>query len=146
MEKILVSACLVGDNTRYDGKNCLNEEVMKLNEKFDFVLVCPEISGGLSVPRPRAEIIDGKVFTEYKIDITKKYLAGIDQILPVVKYFHITKAILKENSPSCGVHKIHNGKFNGGLIDGQGLLTKKLLEFGVEVYSENDLDKLINNQ
>lgn len=143
MEKILVSACLVGDKTRYDGKSAYSPSVMELNEKFDFILVCPEVFGGLKTPRPAAEIVGDRVINMNNKDVTASYIKGIEQVKFAVKYWRITKAILKENSPACGVHKIHSGKFDGKLIDGQGLLTQTLINLGVEVYNEKEVDELL---
>lgn len=141
MEKILVSACLVGDNNRYDGKNSLNKDVMSINDSFDFILVCPEVDGGLPIPRPRAEIVKSHVVNENNRDITSKYIAGIDKLMVIIKYFGIKQAILKEKSPACGVHQIYDGTFHKKLIDGSGLLTRKLQEMGIKVYSENDIEQ-----
>lgn len=142
MEKILVSACLVGDNTRYDGKNSLNNEVLEFTKTFDFILVCPEVMGGLPTPRPKSEIVKDKVFNENNKDVTKYYIAGIDKLMSAINFFHIKRAILKEKSPACGVNQIYDGTFHNKLINGNGLLTKKLISMGITVYSENDLDKL----
>ena len=139
MEKILISACLVGDNTRYDGGNNLLPNLAELNQFFDLVPFCPEVQGGLGTPRQPAEIKRGIVRNELGADITQYYLEGAKKAYSLCRFLGIRTAVLKENSPSCGVHKIHNGNFDGALIDGMGITASYLKSKGLRVLSETDL-------
>ncbi|MEG0033987.1 MAG: DUF523 domain-containing protein [Bacilli bacterium] len=143
MEKILVSACLAGEKTRYDGKSSYIPLFKELQKKYDIILVCPEVFGGLSTPRPRSEIKNGKVINEKGFDVTKKFESGVDKAITAVKYFNITKALLKDGSPSCGSSKIHDGSFTSAMISGQGLLAERLTKIGVEIYTEDQIESLL---
>ena len=139
---ILVSACLVGLNTKYNGKNNYNEKIFELVKSGKAIPLCPEQLGGLSTPRIPTEIkyIDGKrcVYNKEGKDVTKEFEKGANEVLDFVKKMHIDKAILQSRSPSCGVGKIYNGEFTDKLIDGNGILADILLENGVEVININD--------
>lgn len=111
MENIIVSACLLGVSCRYDGNSKPNEKIIDLKEKYNLIPICPEIMGGLPTPRMPAEIKDGRVKTENGIDVTEEYKKGADEAIKLAKLFGCKKAILKENSPSCGCGKIYNGEF-----------------------------------
>ena len=138
MERILVSACLLGLKVRYDGKEKTNEELVERLKNYDFVPVCPEIFGGLSTPRVPAEIRDNKVINKEGIDVTSNYVRGAEEVLKLALKFNIKKAILKSNSPSCGKGKVYDGTFSGNLVDGNGITAKLLMDNGIEVLSEDD--------
>ena len=143
MEKIIVSACLLGDKCRYDGHSNYHPLIKELREKADIIPVCPEVNGGLGIPRRPSEIRGNKVVNEKGKDITKYFDKGVDYVENVVNYLGVEIAVLKEKSPSCGVKKIYDGSFSHKLIDGQGWLTRRLTELGVRVYSEEDLEELL---
>ncbi|MFA6666804.1 MAG: DUF523 domain-containing protein, partial [Bacilli bacterium] len=111
METIIVSACLLGDKCRYDGKDNYNDNVKFLKEHFNIVPICPEVFGGMSTPRVPSEQREGSVVDKNGKDVTKYFEKGRDDVLNIVKYLHIRKAVLTENSPSCGIHKVYNGRF-----------------------------------
>ena len=138
MERILVSACLLGLKVRYDGKEKANEELVERLKNYDFVPVCPEIFGGLSTPRVPAEIRDNKVINKEGVDVTSNYVRGAEEVLKLALKFNIKKAVLKSNSPSCGKGKIYDGTFSGNLVDGNGITAKLLMDNGIEVLSEDD--------
>ena len=142
MEKLLISACLLGVSCRYDGKSKPNENVIKLMEKYELVPVCAEIMGGLPTPRVPAEISGEKVITKDGRDVTQEYIKGAKEVLRLGKLFGAKKALLKEKSPSCGSGIIHNGKFDGGLVPGFGKTAALLIENGFEVFGESDIEKL----
>lgn len=142
-EYILVSACLTGKNTKYNGGNNYISKIEALKEKYELILICPEVDGGLSTPRNPSEIINGKVFMNNGTDVTLEYYTGANIALGLAKKYNCTKALLKEKSPSCGTHKIYNGKFEGTLIDGMGITAKLLAENNILVYSENQIDELL---
>ena len=113
MEKILVSACLLGENTRYDGKNNYFPFIEKLRVHYDIVPFCPEVEVGLSIPRVPAEISHGSVITKDGKDVTKLYNAAAEKALQLCRLLNIKTAILKDRSPACGPRNIHDGSFNG---------------------------------
>ncbi len=133
---ILVSACLVGINCKYDGKNNFNEKIAKLVESGKAIPVCPEQLGGLSTPRIPAEIIGNKIFSKNGDDVSRQFQKGAEETLKIAKLVKCKKAILKENSPSCGVSKIYDGTFSGSLKSGSGIATKLLRENGILVLNE----------
>lgn len=144
MEKILISACLIGDNTTYEGKNNLIPEYKALLEKYELVPFCPEVEGGLKIPRAPSEIKGDKVINKKGIDVTKEYLLGANKALAICEYLGIKIAILKENSPSCGSSYIYDGSFSHKLIPGKGTTTSLLVSKGIKVYSENNYLELLN--
>ncbi len=142
MENIIVSACLLGVSCRYDGNSKPNEKIIDLKEKYNLIPICPEIMGGLPTPRMPAEIKDGRVKTENGIDVTEEYKKGADEALKLARLFGCKKAILKENSPSCGCGKIYNGEFTRTLKDGNGITAELFIKNGIDVFGENS-DKCI---
>jgi len=102
MEKILVSACLLGVNCRYDGKNAYRKKVVALLKNNYVIFACPEQLGGLTTPRLKNEIKGKKVINEKRIDVTKNFYRGARQFLALAKMFGIKRLILKSKSPSCG--------------------------------------------
>lgn len=135
METIIVSACLAGEKTRYDGRGKYNPLIKEINEKYDLLLVCPEVFGGLSIPRPKAEIDGDRVITIKGKDVTKNYEEGVAKVVAPAKFLNIRKAILVDKSPACGIHEIHDGSFKDKLIKGKGLLTRKLESIGISCYT-----------
>lgn len=138
--KVLVSACLLGHNTKYNGKNNLNEKLISLNDKLEFVLMCPEVEGGLSIPRTPAEIKENKVINKDNIDVTNNYLKGANLALEKALKNNIKVAIVKEKSPSCGKNYIYDGTFTNTLIEGKGITTSLLAENGIKVFTENEIE------
>lgn len=143
MKKALISACLIGDKVRYDGKDNLVEEIAALLEHYELIPFCPEVEGGLTIPRKPSEIKRGRVYDVDGKDVTKHFVLGAQKALSICKYLNVDLAILKENSPSCGVNQIHNGMFNKRLVNGQGVTTTLLKRNGIEVISEKDIPALL---
>ena len=133
-EKILVSACLLGINCKYDGTNNLNEKVLDYIKDKEVIPICPEILGGLSTPRPPSEIISDKVVNNEQKDVTKEYRKGAEESLKLAKLFKVKKALLKAKSPSCGCGKIYDGTFTKTLIDGDGITTQLFKENNIETH------------
>lgn len=102
MEKFLVSACLLGINCRYDGKNAHREKVIKLLKKKCVIFACPEQLGGLTTPRPKNKIARGVVINESGVDVTEEFHRGAAEFLKIANVFGVKKLILKSKSPSCG--------------------------------------------
>ncbi|GLX78413.1 hypothetical protein tinsulaeT_17530 [Thalassotalea insulae] len=147
MEKILVSACLLGQSVRYDGGHqlLLNQQLIRWQQQGRVVAVCPEVAGGLSVPRAPAEIsqLDHRVYDNTGIDVTDAFNQGAQSALALCQRHKIRYALLKESSPSCGSQLIYDGHFQGEKIVGQGLTAALLRQNGITVYSEQSLNELI---
>lgn len=144
MKKILISACLVGDKTRYDGKGNYHPLVKELLQNYELVPFCSEVEGGLKIPREPSEIQkDGKVINKKGIDVSKNYLEGAIKAYNLCVYLGIDTVILKDGSPACGVYEIHDGNFKGNKIKGQGITAKYLSARGIKVLSENDIEELL---
>ena len=139
MEIILVSACLLGVNCKYNGKNNKNDKVLDYIKDKYVIPICPEVFSGLTTPRTPSEIRDDKVINKDKIDVTKYFEVGALKTLEIAKTLNIKKAILKQKSPSCGCGKIYDGTFSGNIINGDGITTKILKENNIDVISEEDL-------
>ena len=138
---ILVSACLLGENCKYNGGNNENACVKAYLEGKEYTAVCPETFGGLKSPRDPAEIRGGRVFLKDGTDVTDAFRAGADIVLEMAKKTGATVAILKEASPSCGRNFIYDGTFSGTKIKGCGITVQALLKEGITVKSEQDLEK-----
>ena len=143
METILVSACLLGDNVKYNGGNNYDQRIEALKEIYDIVPICPEVFGGLTTPRIPSEIKNGEVINQEGKNVTENFRIGAHNVLNIVNYLHIKKAVLMDRSPSCGVRHIYNGRFNQTLIDGQGICAKLLKQHGVEIYTIDEIDSLL---
>ncbi len=134
---ILISACLVGINCKYNGKNNYNEKALELVKNGKAIPICPEQLGGLSTPRNPSEIriINNKkyVINNKNIDVTQEFVSGAKEVLKLAKELNVEKVILQSRSPSCGVGKIYSGNFDGKLITGNGILAQMLIDNGIEV-------------
>ena len=138
MDKYVVSACLVGKNTKYNGGNNRNEKIIEFLKDKEYILVCPEVRGGLSIPRAPSEIVNNKVINVEGKDVTKEFYDGSNKEIQRVKEFNATKAILKSRSPSCGLNVIYDGTFSGKVTTGDGVFTKELKKLGIEILTELD--------
>ena len=143
MEYLLISSCLLGNNVKYNGKNNYIKEVELLKNKYNLIVICPEVMGGLPIPRIPSEILNDKVINKEGIDVTSNFIKGKDEAIKLVKKYNIKKALLKEGSPSCGSHYIYDGTFSGNKIEGYGITTKALKELGLDIYNENEIEKLL---
>lgn len=139
---MLVSACLLGANCRYNAEPKAHEGVLELAELHELVPVCPEQLGGLPTPRPPAEIRDGRVMTRDGRDITENYERGAREALRLYRLLGCECALLKERSPSCGVCGVYDGSFTGSLREGMGVAAALLSENGIELYGETETEKL----
>lgn len=140
--KILVSMCLFGEPCRYDGKSCPCEDVVLLKEKYELILVCPEVFGGLKTPRSPAERVGDKVISKDGKDVTKEYKLGAQKALELAKKNGCTIAVLKEKSPSCGCGVIYDGTFSGTLTEGNGVTAELLTKNGIKVIGESKIKSL----
>jgi uncharacterized protein YbbK (DUF523 family) len=155
--KLLVSSCLLGEDVRYDGANSsvafnpnfsfsikeLFMDILCDNEVYSF---CPEVAGGLGIPRVPAEIVKNDkpfiVKDEKGVDVTINFLVGAKKALDICLEENIKVALLKANSPSCGNINTYDGTFTKNIIEGQGLTARLLSENGITVFNENQLKDL----
>jgi len=133
-EVIAVSACLLGYNCKYNGKNNFNPKLVK-HLKDNIVLpICPEEFGGLTTPRIPSEIQkDGRILNEVGQDVSCCFQRGLLVTLEMMRQHQSTKAILKDGSPSCGFTQIYDGTFTKTKIEGMGVTAKHLLQNGVTI-------------
>jgi uncharacterized protein YbbK (DUF523 family) len=136
---VLVSACLAGRACRYDGTAAPHGAVLELMERGLAVLVCPEILGGLPVPREPMELRDGRVLGASGADHTKAFLAGAQRALKICLERGCVSAVLKARSPSCGCGSVFDGAFSGRLVPGDGLFAALLKAEGIRVACDEDL-------
>ena len=139
MKKILVSACLFGNNCRYKGDNCLSEKLLDLGKDNVLIPVCPEQLGGLSTPRHPAERVGEKIISDIGVDVTEEYNRGANLAVEIAKANAVDYCVLKANSPSCGKGVIYDGTFSGGKKEGNGVTTDILLAEGFKVITEDEL-------
>ena len=142
MEKILVSACLLGISCRYDGRSVPNDRVIALGEKYALIPICPEIYGGLPTPRTPSERVGERVLMKDGTDVTENYARGAEATLRFAEISGARYAILKAKSPSCGKGKIYDGTFTGNLVTGDGVTAENLTRVGINVLTEDELDLL----
>ena len=133
---ILVSACLAGEKCRYNGEDFFCASVAALVASGRAIAVCPEVLGGLPVPRPPAEIVDGRVLTRGGADVTAQFREGAQMGMEIARRAGCHSAILKARSPSCGVGRIYDGSFCGRLIAGDGVFAAMLKEAGIRLITE----------
>lgn len=153
MYKILISSCLLGYRVRYDGADNNIDDQILLQWKQDnrLVSLCPEVSGGLPIPRPACEIVGGdgnyvlksqaKVLSKKGEDFSQQYIKGANIALELVKKYSIKIAILKKNSPSCGNDQIYDGTFTRNKIAGLGVVASLLIQNNVKVFNESQLQE-----
>lgn len=153
-DKLLVSACLLGHAVRYDGgdKRCVDPILQRWLEESRVVPVCPELAGGLPVPRPAAEIEPAgagegtlallgraRVLEKSGVDVSAAFVAGAQQALALARAQGVRVAVLKQGSPSCGSARVHDGSFSGRLRGGQGVTAALLRQAGLRVFDETEL-------
>ena len=157
MHKYLISACLIGENVRYDGQNCLQHKLKTLAKTGQAITICPEVCGGLPIPRPPAEIIGGdgkdvllgyaKVIDHLGNDVSAEFILGAEKTLKLAQHHQVSHVILKANSPSCGSQQIYDGTFSGQKTQGKGVTAALLEQHGFKVMTEDDfLKRLAQNK
>lgn len=140
--KILVSACLLGENCKYSGGNNKCDEIIELEKKHKLIPVCPECFGGLPIPRVPSEIKNGRVYAKTGEDLTEAFEDGAEKSLYVAEESGCQLAILKERSPSCGFGEIYDGSFSGKTIQGNGITAQLLYDHGIVILGETKIDKI----
>lgn len=151
MKKILISACLLGQNVRYDGANKLlqNDIIQRWIDQARLIPFCPEVAGGLPVPRRAAEIKQGdgysvlqgkaEVMNNSGKNVTAEFICGAQQTLAICHKYSIKMAILTARSPSCANREIYDGSFLGNTISGSGVTAALLTQHGIRVYNQHEL-------
>ncbi|QII87169.1 DUF523 domain-containing protein [Bordetella hinzii] len=153
MRRVLVSACLLGQPVRYDGRDAARPHpiLQRWADEDRIVALCPEVAGSLPIPRPPAEIepgADGRAVWQGLArvrqrdggDVSAAFLAGARQALELAARHDIAVAVLKEGSPSCGSGYIHDGRFQGGRVAAMGVTAACLAQAGLAVFSEHQLE------
>ena len=136
---ILVSACLLGENCKYNGASNLNERVLRYIAGHEIIPVCPEMLGGLPSPRKPVEWRDGHAVTRDGDDWTAEFRLGVTRAMALIGDRPIDLAILQSRSPTCGVKQVYDGTFTGRKIPGQGALAKALAERGIPLMDAEDV-------
>jgi len=146
IEKILISACFLGERVRYNGivQRLSSQLLQQWKTQGRLIAICPEVISGLPVPRPPAEINQStkKIMTIESVDVTEHFTQGAHQALLLCKQHNIKFALLKESSPSCGSNTIYDGTFSQKKINGEGMTTALLREHGIQVFCENSMKAL----
>ena len=137
--KVIVSACLAGDNCKYSGGNNFNQKMMDFLKNHEMIKVCPEVLGGLPTPRPSAEIVNGRVMNTQGADITREFELGAQKAFQIVQKENPDLIILQSRSPSCGTRQIYDGTFSGRKIPGQGLFAALCIKAGYRVLDIEDM-------
>ena len=143
--KIMVSACLAGENCKYNGGNNRNEKVLQLMEGNEVITVCPEQMGGLPTPRVPSEIRDGVVTAENGRIVDEEFRVGAAKCLKIALREQPDLIVLQSRSPSCGVKQRYDGTFTGTLKDGSGVTAELLMENGFRCVDVEDLVGIHND-
>ncbi len=136
---ILVSACLLGENCKYNGGNNRNERVLRYVAGHRIIPVCPEVAGGLPCPRKPVEWQGNRALTADGTDCTAQFNLGVQRTLEAIANEPIDLAIMQSRSPTCGVHQIYDGTFTGTKIPGMGALAKALHARGIPLMDAEDV-------
>lgn len=136
---IAVSACLLGENCKYNGGNNYNQKVIDFVKDHQVIPVCPEVLGGLTVPRCKSEIVNGIVTNTEGAIVHKEFCLGADLALQKILENKVELVILQSRSPSCGSKEIYDGTFSGRLISGKGIFARMLADAGIQAIDVEDL-------
>ena len=137
--KIMVSACLLGENCKYNGGNNLNPELLRLLSGHTVIPVCPEVLGGLPVPRIPAEIAGGAVINREGISVDAAFRRGAEKALEIAAAEQPDLIILQPRSPSCGAKQVYDGSFSGTLVRGKGVFAEMAMSAGFRVMDAEDV-------
>jgi uncharacterized protein YbbK (DUF523 family) len=140
--KILISACLLGQKVRFDGK--IKTYDVALLEDYDLISCCPEVDGGLPTPRMPSEIqSDGSILNSENVDVSEAFNKGAQKALDTAIFYNIKVAILKSKSPSCSNRLVYDGSFSGTLTKGLGITVELLEQNGIKVFDENQIEEAL---
>ena len=141
--KILVSACLLGENCKYNGGNNYNPAVIKFTEGHEVIPICPEMLAGLGCPRTPVEIVRGVVTARDGSVVDKPLREAVARAMQQIKAEEIDCAVLQSRSPTCGVNQIYDGTFSGTRITGSGIFAQALKDAGYRVIDAEDLSQKV---
>ena len=137
--KIMVSACLLGENCKYDGGNNRNEALLEKLAGHEIIPICPEVAGGLPVPRIPVEIVNGRAVNRNGEGVDDAFRKGAEKTLEIAEREKPDLIILQSRSPSCGVNEIYDGTFTGKKIPGHGIFADMAISAGYKVIDAEDL-------
>ena len=136
-----VSSCLAGVKCTFRGDDNLIEIIKEMVARKEAIMICPEVLGGMSIPRNPCEIRNNKVIDITGEDKTMEYILGAKKSLEILQKHDIDVVLLKAYSPSCGKNKIYDGSFTHTLIDGDGITFQMLEKNGIMVFNENEINE-----
>ena len=142
-EKLLISACLLGENCKYSGGNNYYPAVEQLKDRYEFIPVCPERDGGLPTPRVPSERQGDRVVNREEEDVTAQFRRGAELALRTALENGCTRALLKERSPSCGCGTIYDGTFTGTVTEGDGIAAELLKQHHIAILGESRIADLL---
>ena len=142
MKKIIVSACLLGENCKYNGGNNYDPRVEAFVQGREVIRVCPERLAGLGIPRAPMEIVDGVLRNQDGTSVDEPVRRAVAQILEQIKNEEIECAVLQSRSPTCGVRQVYDGTFSRKLVEGSGVLAQALKEAGYRVVDREELEDM----
>ena len=137
--KIAVSACLLGENCKYNGGNNYSAKAADFVKGHEVIAVCPETLGGLPVPRKKSEIVNGVVMREDGTPVDSEFRRGAAIAVRIIEEKGVGLVILQSRSPSCGSKTVYDGSFSGRLVNGKGIFAQMLAERGIRVIDVSDL-------
>ena len=143
--KIMVSACLAGENCKYNGGNNRHEKVLQLMADNEVITICPEQMGGLPTPRVPSELKDGIVTAKDGRIVDAEFRAGAAKCLEIARHERPDLIVLQSRSPSCGVKQRYDGTFSGTLVNGAGVTAELLMKNGFHVIDIEDLDTIYDS-
>ena len=141
--KVLVSACLLGENCKYNGGNNYNAAVADFGKGKEVFAICPEMMAGMGCPRTPIEIVDGVLMDRNGNNVDAAMREAIEKAMEIIRKEEIQCAVLQSRSPTCGVNQIYDGSFSGKLIDGSGLFAHALKDAGYQVIDAEDIGKYL---
>ena len=144
--KIMVSACLLGTNCKYDGGNNDSRILREFVKGHEIVPVCPEVLGGLPIPRIPAEIVNGRVINREGGSVDEAFRKGAEKALEIATDQKPDLIVLQSRSPSCGVNEIYDGTFSGKRIPGMGVFAKAAADAGFRVVDIENLAGFLNGK
>ena len=139
--RILVSACLLGENCKYNGGNNYNAAVAEFVKSKEILPICPEMMAGMGCPRTPIEIVDGVLMDRNGNNVDESMREAVAQAMELIRKKNIQCAVLQSRSPTCGVNQIYDGSFSGTLIKGSGVLAQALKAAGYQVIDAEDVGK-----
>ena len=137
--KILVSACLLGENCKYNGGNNFNEAVVEFVKDKEVLTICPEMMAGMGCPRTPIEIVDGVLMDRNGNNVDAIMREAIEKAMEIIRKEDIQCAVLQSRSPTCGVNEVYDGSFSGKLIPGSGMLAQALKSEGYQLIDAEDI-------